>query len=109
MQKKKTVSKKKTAKKTISKKKVVSKSVQRRVSIQMNEEINKVAQFTFKEIEVNLVFRNGMIGYTFEKDGKTFGQKVKPEGESPFQVACATFLVLQNFVETLEAVQLIKE
>ncbi len=85
------------------------KAVVRKKKVVKNEDINEISQFTFKDVDVNLVFRNEMIGYTFEKDGKTYGQKVKPKDKSAQAIASATFLVLLNFVETLEAVQLIKE
>lgn len=97
-------------KKTVSKKKVQSKSEARRIEVmEKPEKLQPISQFTFKDVDVNLIFRNGMIGYTFEKDGKTFGQKVRPAGRSAQEIASATFLILVNFVETLEAVQLIKE
>lgn len=93
-------------KKTVVKKKVAIMSGPKKKEKQ--EVVNNISQFTYKEVDVNLIFRNGMIGYTFEKDGKTFGQKVKPESKSVHDVMSATFLIVQNFIETLEATQLIK-
>jgi hypothetical protein len=71
--------------------------------------MQKISQFTYKDTDINLIVRNGMIGYTFERDGKTFGSKVKPEGKSVHDIASAAFLLFTNCAETIEAVSLIKE
>lgn len=67
--------------------------------------MQRISQFTLLETDVNILYRNGQLGYTFEKDGKTFGSKVKLESKSIQDVASATFLLLTNCLETIEAVK----
>ena len=67
--------------------------------------MNKIHVFNFDDVEVNLLYRNGYLGYTFEVDGKTFGNKVKLESKSIQDVAATTFLLFQSFIDTREAVK----
>lgn len=64
-----------------------------------------ISLFSFKDVEINLLFRNGFLGYTFEKDGKFYGQKVELKSKDVQDIASATFLLFQNAVETYEAVE----
>jgi hypothetical protein len=70
--------------------------------------MNRISQFDYKGTEVSIVTRNGFVGYTFEKDGKTFGNKVKLENKTTQHVASVVFLLFLSFIETLEAVEKIK-
>jgi len=67
--------------------------------------MNKISQFDYKGTEVSILARNGFIGYTFEKDGKTYGNKIKVEKRDTQSVASVMFLLLLSFIETLEAVE----
>ncbi len=67
--------------------------------------LETISLFNFKDVEINLLFRNGLLGYTFEKDGKFYGQKVELTSKSVQGIASATFLLFQNAIETLEAVE----
>lgn len=71
--------------------------------------MQKISQFTFKGTEINMLYRNGYLGYTFEKDGKTYGYRVKPESRSISDISNSCFLLLTNFVDTLEAVTALKQ
>ena len=66
--------------------------------------MNRISQFNYKDTEVSLIVRNGFIGYTFEKDGKTFGNKIKLDKRDTQYIASVSFLLFQSFIETLEAV-----
>lgn len=67
--------------------------------------MNKISQFDYKGTEVSILTRNGFIGYTFEKDGKTYGNKIKLEKRDIQSIASVTFLLFLSFIETLEAVE----
>ncbi len=66
--------------------------------------MNRVSLFSYKEVEVSVIYRNGFLGYTFEKDGKTFGNKVKLEKKDIQSIASIAFLLFLSFIETYEAV-----
>lgn len=66
---------------------------------------NEVSLFEYKGIEVSVIYRNGFLGYTFEKDGKTYGNKVKLESKSVQNISSAAFLLFLSFIETYEIVQ----
>ena len=70
--------------------------------------MNKVSQFDYKGTEISIIVRNGFVGYTFEKDGKTYGNKVKLEKRDVQSIASVMFLLFLSFIETLEAVEKIK-
>lgn len=67
--------------------------------------MNHVSLFEYKGMEVNVIAKNGFLGYTFEKDGKTYGNKVKLEKKDVQSIASIAFLLFLNFVETYDAVQ----
>lgn len=67
--------------------------------------MNPVSLFDYKGTEISVIHRNGFLGYTFEKDGKTYGNKVKVESKSVQNVSSVAFLLFLSFIETYEAVQ----
>lgn len=67
--------------------------------------MNSVSLFEYKGTEINVIIKNGFLGYTFEKDGKTYGNKVKLEKRDTQHIASVAFLLVLNLVETYEAVQ----
>lgn len=67
--------------------------------------MNRVSLFQYKETEINVIYRNGFLSYTFEKDGKTFGNKIKLEKKDIQSVSSVAFLLFLNFAETYEAAQ----
>ena len=65
---------------------------------------NEVSLFEYKGTEVSVIYRNGFLGYTFEKDGKTYGNKVKLEGKSVQAISSVAFLLFLNLADTYETV-----
>ena len=63
----------------------------------------KISTFTYKGIDVDVSYNNKNIAYTFEKDGNTYGGKVKLEKRGIMDIVSATFLLLLNALETHEA------
>lgn len=67
--------------------------------------MNPVSLFEYKGQEISVIYRNGFLGYTFEKDGKTYGNKVKLERRSVQNISSVAFLLFLSFIETYEDVQ----
>lgn len=66
---------------------------------------NEVSLFEYKGQEISVIYRNGFLGYTFEKDGKTYGNKVKLEKRDVQSISSVAFLLFLSFIETHESVQ----
>ena len=69
----------------------------------------KISTFTLKDKEIEFTYANGFLAYTFQSKGKSFGYKLKPESKGIMHVASATFLLLVNCLETIEAVEKLNE
>ncbi len=67
--------------------------------------MNPVSLFEYKGTEISVIYRNGFLGYTFEKDGKTYGNKVKVESKKVQDISSVAFLLFLSFIETYETVQ----
>jgi hypothetical protein len=63
----------------------------------------QISQFTFKDTDVDLTYLNGWIAYTFEKNGKTYGGKVKVETKKHMDIISYAFNLALNLLETYEA------
>lgn len=63
----------------------------------------KIHTFTLKEKDIDITFNNGFLACTFKDGDKSYGQKVKPKSRAVMEVASATFLLLENALETIEA------
>lgn len=64
--------------------------------------MDKISLFTFRDKEVNMLYKKGSLAYSFEHDGKSYGLSVKPQSKSVIDIASATFQLLQNCVETID-------
>ncbi len=63
----------------------------------------QISQFQFKDVDVDVTFHNGYIAYTFEKNGETFGGKVKPPSRKHIDLISYAFNLALNLLETQEA------
>jgi hypothetical protein len=68
--------------------------------------MDKISTFTLKGQQVDMLYNKGKLAYTFEYEGKSYGQKVEVASRSVIDIASATFLLLENALETIEAVKL---
>lgn len=70
-----------------------------------NNHMNKISTFTYKDKSIDVLYQNGNIAYAFEHDGNHYGNKVKLEDRSIITIASTVWVLLQNAIETIEAVQ----
>lgn len=64
--------------------------------------MDRISTFTLKGKDIDLLYRNGFLAYTFEHEGKNYGNKVKLASRKVVDVASATFLLLENALSSLE-------
>ena len=50
-----------------------------------------------------MTFRKGFIAYTFEKDGQSYGQKIKVPSRGVMDIVSVASLLIINAAETIEA------
>ena len=62
--------------------------------------MNKINTFSLEGFDVEMLYKNGFLAYTFEFNGKPYGQKVKLKSRKVEDVASATFLLLENALST---------
>ncbi len=67
--------------------------------------MDKISTFILKEQSIDMLYNKGKLAYTFEYGGKSYGQKVDLKSKSVIDIASATFLLLENALETIEAVK----
>ena len=65
----------------------------------------KIHTFTLKGKDIDVTHNNGFLAYTFKEGEKHYGQKIKLASKSIMDVASATFLLLENAIETIEAIK----
>ena len=56
-------------------------------------------------IEVDILYKNGKIGYTFLYNGQNYGTAVKPESEGVADIATACLLLITNAQETFKELE----
>jgi hypothetical protein len=63
--------------------------------------MNEVTTLTLPQgIDIDILVKNGKIGYTFQYDGKNYGTAVKPRSRKVADVAAACLLLIINAGET---------
>jgi hypothetical protein len=62
--------------------------------------MNKINTFTLEGFDVDVLYQNGYLAYSFEFDGKPYGQKIKLESKSVVDISTVTFLLLENALAT---------
>lgn len=63
--------------------------------------MNEVIQLTHPQIgDIDILVKNGKIGYSFSLNGQSYGQAVKPKSRKLADVASACLLLLINADET---------
>ncbi len=67
--------------------------------------MNKILQFTLDGRDIDVLYQNGNIAYTFEFEGKQYGNKVELASKSIIDVTSATFLLFTNALETMAALK----
>jgi hypothetical protein len=70
-----------------------------------NYVVMEVFSFTIKDQQVDMTFRKGFIAYTFEKDGKTYGSKMKLPSRAVMDIFSVAALLITQAYETIESLQ----
>lgn len=52
-----------------------------------------------------MLYNKGSLAYTFEKDGKIYGIKVKPLSKKAIDIASAAFQLFTNALSTMEELE----
>lgn len=64
--------------------------------------MQRISTFTVKGTDVDILYRNGQLAYSFIHNGKPYGVKVAPKSRKTADIADAVFLLLTNFLDTKE-------
>lgn len=64
-----------------------------------------IYSFQVKGVQVDVTFKKGFIAYTFELDGKSYGQKIKLSNRSTMEAVSATALLIINASDSIEALK----
>lgn len=67
--------------------------------------MNRISTFTLKGKDIDLLYNNGALAYSFEHNGKAYGNKVELPSKKVMDIASAVFLLLTNALETSEALE----
>lgn len=52
-----------------------------------------------------MTFKKGFVAYTFERDGKSYGQKIKVPSRGVMDIISVASLLIINAYETIEALE----
>ncbi len=55
--------------------------------------------------DIDVLFKNGKIGYTFQFNGQNYGTAIKPESKKVADIAAACLLLIVNAEETWKELQ----
>jgi len=64
--------------------------------------MEKINTFSLEGQDIEILYKNGFLAYTFEFDNKPYGQKVKVKSRSVMDITSATFLLLENALSTIK-------
>jgi len=65
--------------------------------------MNTVTQLTLSNgLNIDILVKNGKIGYTFEFGGQAYGTAIKPQGRSVADIAAACLLLIVNAEQTYQ-------
>lgn len=64
-----------------------------------------ISTFSLKGQDVHVTYHRGVLSYTFFHDEKKYGQSLKLTKKQPEEIINATFLLLTNALESIEALE----
>jgi len=67
--------------------------------------MKKIYTHSLNGKDIDILFENGYVAYTFVHEGKNYGNKVKPEGKKTVDLVNATFQLITNAIETMDALK----
>jgi len=65
----------------------------------------EIFSFEIKGQQVDMTFKKGFIAFTFEKDGKSYGAKMKVPSRGVMDIFSVASLLIINAVETIESLK----
>ena len=70
------------------------------------ETMESVKTLTIPEVgDVDILYKNGKIGYTFQYNGQNYGTAVTPESTDVADIAAACLLLITNAQETFKELE----
>lgn len=64
--------------------------------------MHTIATFTLRDTDINIMYNDGQLAFTFDYDGKSYGQKVTLQSKKILDIVSASFLLFTNALETRE-------
>jgi hypothetical protein len=64
--------------------------------------VMEIFSFDIKNHQVDFTFKKGFIAYTFEHDGKSYGNKIKVPSRGVMDIASAVILATVSICESLD-------
>ncbi len=70
------------------------------------ETMESVKTLTIPQVgDIDILYKNGKIGYTFLYNGQNYGNAVRPETENVADIAVACLLLITNAQETFRELE----
>lgn len=67
--------------------------------------MNSIKTLTLPQgFDIDILFKNGKLGYTFQYEGQNYGTAIRPESRKTADIAAACLLLLINAAETYKEV-----
>lgn len=67
--------------------------------------MDKVSIIPFKGTDIHILYKKGQLGYSFEHEKKSYGQKVTLQSRSTSDIVAATFLLFTSASESIESLR----
>ena len=64
-----------------------------------------IYSFEVRGQQIDMTFKNGYVAMTFEKDGQSYGHKVKVEKRGVMDIVAISALLITNAVDSLDKLQ----
>lgn len=61
--------------------------------------------FRYKDVDIDILYKNKAVAFTFEIDGKKYGNKVAVPSRKAQDIINASFLLFTNAAESIEAIK----
>jgi hypothetical protein len=62
----------------------------------------EIYSFSHKDVQIDFTFKKGFVLYTFNKDGKPYGNKIKLPSRGVMDIVSATALLVINAIESID-------
>lgn len=68
--------------------------------------MHSISQLTLPDgLEIELLYKNGKLGYSFEHEGKPYGTKITLPSRSVLDIASSCLILFTNAQETFKELQ----